>query len=250
MKGLRLEADPREGAVAAHLRAKAAIEEATGAVETVSMNVGMVSAMVGELGTTLGDLGGRAGLSVVSAREALDEVHETVRRVGELRGMAEHIGQLVRSIDAIASHTNMLALNATIEAARAGEAGRGFAVVAKEIKSLAKATAAATEEISERLGAIGAATARVDASMSSASRGVEGLTETVVLLARSLEAQQGVSATVRALIAEAAVSVDEISGQLGASAALVDEVVVSSEGRIEPPMRLPEQARGGCEPCP
>jgi methyl-accepting chemotaxis protein len=48
----------------------------------------------------------------------------------------------------------LLALNATIEAARAGEAGKGFAVVANEVKELAKQTAAATEEISQKIESI------------------------------------------------------------------------------------------------
>jgi len=70
----------------------------------------------------------------------------------EIIDYIKSFGQVLGSIEAIASQTNMLALNATIEAARAGEAGRGFAVVANEVRLLSRQTVAAAEEIRTGLG--------------------------------------------------------------------------------------------------
>jgi methyl-accepting chemotaxis protein len=71
----------------------------------------------------------------------------------QLGAAANSIGKVIETITDISEQVNLLALNATIEAARAGEAGKGFAVVANEIKELAKQTAAATQDIKEKIGA-------------------------------------------------------------------------------------------------
>jgi methyl-accepting chemotaxis protein len=75
----------------------------------------------------------------------------TVAKLGE---SSAEIGNVIKVITSIAQQTKLLALNATIEAARAGEAGKGFAVVANEVKELAKETAKATEDISQKIEAI------------------------------------------------------------------------------------------------
>ena len=88
---------------------------------------------------------------VSSAVKMAENTNSTVAKLGESSG---EIGKVIKVITSIAQQTNLLALNATIEAARAGEAGKGFAVVANEVKELAKETAKATEDISQRIEAI------------------------------------------------------------------------------------------------
>ncbi len=114
-----------------------------------------------------------------SIARAVDRASETVNQLG---AVGAQIGNIVQTIDEIASQTNLLALNAAIEAARAGEQGRGFAVVAENVRSLAERSSSATREIAELIGRVQGGTRDAVVAMAA---GVEDVTRGREVTARA-----------------------------------------------------------------
>lgn len=127
---------------------------AAAAAEQVSKNVATVATSAEEMSASVREIAKSAADAARVATQAVKVAGDTSRTVNKLGESSTEIGKVIKVITSIAQQTNLLALNATIEAARAGEAGKGFAVVANEVKELAKQTAAATEDISQKIEAI------------------------------------------------------------------------------------------------
>ncbi|MGA0142524.1 MAG: methyl-accepting chemotaxis protein [Burkholderiaceae bacterium] len=98
-----------------------------------------------------------------SAQSGLQAMQDLQHAMLEVERSAKEMAYMVRSIDDIASQTNMLALNAAVEAARSGEAGAGFGVVADEVRELAQRSAEAAKDTARR----------IDAAMTSAQAGIQ-----------------------------------------------------------------------------
>jgi methyl-accepting chemotaxis protein len=178
------------------------------ASEQVSRNVASVATASEEMQASIREIAKNANDSARVAKNAVavaQSTNETMRKLGD---SSQEIGNVIKVITGIAQQTNLLALNATIEAARAGEAGKGFAVVANEVKELAKQTAKATEEISQKIASTqdvtkGAITAieeisgiinQINDISNSIASAVEEQTVTTNEIGRSVtEAAQGVN---------------------------------------------------------
>ncbi len=188
----------------------------TGASSEISSIVESVAAGIEELGASINDISrnsheaARVASTAVSAASA---TNDTVRKLGE---SSMEVGNVVKVITSIAQQTNLLALNATIEAARAGEAGKGFAVVANEVKELAKETAAATELISDRIGAI----------QSDTSSAVGEIEEITTIINEISDLQSNIASAVE----EQTATASDISGSMAGAAGKTQEIAESISG--------------------
>jgi methyl-accepting chemotaxis protein len=137
------------------------------------------------------------------------------------------IGDVIKTITAIAAQTNLLALNATIEAARAGEAGKGFAVVASEVKDLAQETARATEDISRRVESIQAGTTGAVLAIEEISLVISRISDFQTTIASAVEEQTATTSEMNRSVGEAATGTAAIAANI---TGVADAARLTSEG--------------------
>ncbi len=181
------------------------------ASEQVTKNVATVATAAEEMSASVKEIAKNASDAAKVATQAVKVADDTNKTVGKLGESSIEIGKVIKVITSIAQQTNLLALNATIEAARAGEAGKGFAVVANEVKELAKQTATATEEISQKIEAIQNDTKGAVSAIEEIGKIINQINDIQNTIASSVEEQTATTNEIARNAAEAAKGSNEIS---------------------------------------
>ncbi len=180
------------------------------ASEQVSMNVQTVATGVEELNAAIREIAKNASDAARVSQQAVSVAESTNNTISKLGDSSLEIGKVVKVITSIAEQTNLLALNATIEAARAGEAGKGFAVVANEVKELAKETAKATEDISQKIDAIQTDT--------------QGAVEAIREISEVINQINDISNTIASAVEEQTATANEMGRNVGEAARGASEI--------------------------
>ena len=181
------------------------------ASEQVSRNVATVASGGEQMQSSIREIAKNANEAARVAKNAVHSATATNVTVGKLGESSTEIGNVIKVITSIAQQTNLLALNATIEAARAGEAGKGFAVVANEVKELAKQTAKATEEISQKIEAIQGDTKAAVGAIGEITTVINQINDISNAIASAVEEQTVTTNEINRSMAEAAKGVGDIT---------------------------------------
>ncbi|HET7488089.1 MAG TPA: methyl-accepting chemotaxis protein, partial [Acidimicrobiales bacterium] len=199
----------------------AASEEVSKNVETVATGAEEMTASIKEIAKNATEAAKVAGQAV----EVATVTNVTVEKLGE---SSAEIGKIIKVITGIAQQTNLLALNATIEAARAGEAGKGFAVVANEVKELAKETAKATEDISQKIEAIQTDTGGAVDAIGQISEIIGRISDFQNTIATAVEEQAATTSEIARNVSEANRGSAEIAENIGGVASAAESTATGA----------------------
>lgn len=215
---------------------------AAAAAAQVSAGVRTVATNTEEMAASIKEIARSANESAEMSKTTLARAQTTNKTISQLGVSSQEIGNVIKVISSIAQQTNLLALNATIEAARAGDAGKGFAVVANEVKELAKQTAKATEDITNRIGAIQTDSQAAVEAIGGISQAMDKLNAISGAIAASVEEQTATTNEVSRVVLESTKAVDSIATIVRGVSGAATESKTASESTLAASRELGELA--------
>ncbi len=190
--------------------------------ESVNENVQTAATATDQLTASIAQISSSAWDAARVASTAVEVASNTSLIMNKLEVSSSDIEKVIKEIKGVADQTNLLALNATIESARAGEAGKGFAVVASEVKDLARATATATTDITQKIQTITTDTAEAIAAIEEITSTITQINEIQHSIASAVEEQT-------AAINEIARSMSDVSSGSGQIQVNIDGVTEAAQ---------------------
>ena len=212
------------------------------ASEQVSKNVQVVATGTEEMSASIREIAKNSNEAARVAKQAVGVAESANSTINELGDSSVEIGKVIKVITSIAQQTNLLALNATIEAARAGEAGKGFAVVANEVKELAKQTAQATEDISQKIEAIQAGRKGAVDAIGEVSTIINQINDISNTIASAVEEQTATTNEIGRNVGEAARGSGEIAQNISGVASAADSTTQGASDTLKASQALSEMA--------
>ncbi len=200
-----------------------------GAIEELLATVSEVTDKAEENSKEAAHSSNEAKIIGKEAQESSIQMQHMIEAMQKISDASKEIGNIIGTIEDIATETNLLSLNASIEAARAGELGKGFAVVAGEIGDLAKQSAKAVEDtrilIDAALSEVSAGNKMVDTTSSTIQAiitRIDDVVESVEKVALAFDYQADA-------ISQINQGVEQISGVVQNNSATAEETSATSE---------------------
>lgn len=173
------------------------------------------------------------GTAMIRIREQMEAIASSMSRLSE---QSQTIGQIIATVEDLATQSNLLAVNAAIEAAKAGEHGKGFGVVAQEVKSLAEQSRQATTQVRTILGDIQKATTAAVLATEQGGKAVEAGTRQTAVAGEAIQALAGsvteaaqAATQIAASSQQQLVGVDQVAGAMESIRQASSQNVVSAQ---------------------
>ncbi|MCW7752909.1 methyl-accepting chemotaxis protein [Desulfobotulus sp. H1] len=198
--------------------------QSASALEQSSSNTNLLATASEEMSATISEIAQNAGRARQISDDASGKATRMSSHMERLKKAADAIGKVIETITEISEQVNLLALNATIEAARAGEAGKGFAVVANEIKELARQTAAASQDIREKIEDIQSTTSTTIREVGEITTVINDVSEVVGNIAAAVEEQSTAASEIAGNVSQVSRGIELVHENANQNATVVGEV--------------------------